>query len=202
MENYISLNGQKIELTDEQVEKIKVSLQTAKKRLCDIAVGETFKIANHEFIVLEQSGDTTAAIRKELLFDEKRFGKNNNFNGSDVDVVCGKFAADISAVVDADNLVLHTVDLIADDGLKDYGKIMRRMSLMTADLYRRYVDVLDLHKVEKWWWLATPLSTEKHRNSSSVKCVSPSGCLYFHCYCNDGGVRPFCILKSHIFVSK
>lgn len=201
MKNYISLNGQKIELTVEQAEKIKQSLETPNKRLSAVNVGSTFKIGKHEFVVLEQSGDTTAVILKKLLKDNVRFGNNNNFNGSKADEICKDFAKELETVVGEGTLVLHTVDLTSDDGLKDYGKIMRQASLLTANLYRRYVEVLDEHKPDKHWWLATPHSTSAHGNSDWVKCVSSSGCLvYNNCY-RDGGVRPFCILKSHIFVS-
>ncbi|MBQ9168794.1 MAG: hypothetical protein IJX67_10375 [Oscillospiraceae bacterium] len=203
MKNYISINNQKVELTDEQVEKIKTALDLPSKRLSDIAIGDVCRIGTHEFIVLEQSGDTTAVIRKELLKDNVRFGDNNNFNGSNVDKICKDFANELASVVGDDNLVLHTVDLTSDDGLKDYGKVMRQVSLLTANLYRRYVEVLDKHKPDEYWWLATPFSTKVHDNDVWVKCVSPSGYFdNYYYYVNVSlGVRPFCILKSHIFVS-
>ena len=203
MENYIHIFGSKIELTDEQAKKIRDALEAKTIRLSDIAVKETVKIGKHEMVVLEHSGDTTALIRKDLLIENKTFGKNNNYDGSDVDTTCNGFADEIAAVVGAENLVEHTVDLTSDDGLKDYGKIRRRASLITTDMYRRYVETLDEHKIDKWWWLATPYSTKRHGNESWVKCVSPSGGISGgHYGGDDGGVRPFCILKSNIFVSK
>ena len=201
MKNYISINNQKVELTDEQVEKIKTALDMPSKRLSDIAIGDVCRIGTHEFVVLEQSGDTTAVIRKELLKDNVRFGDNNNFNGSKADKICKDFAKELASVVGEDNLVLHTVDLTSDDGLKDYGKVMRQASLLTANLYRRYVEVLDKHKSDKYWWLATPFSTKAHDNEAWVKCVSPSGCISRISCSYDCGVLPFCILKSRIFVS-
>ena len=202
MENYINICGQQIELTAEQVERLRGILGKADIRLADVPVGETFKLGGHEMIVLEQSGDTTAVIRKERLVDSMTFGKNNRYDGSNVDAECNKFADEIAATVGAENLVEHTVDLTSDDGLKDYGKIRRRASLLTADLYRRYVEILDKHKIDKWWWLATPHSTARHENASRVKCVAPSGYLSGDGYYIGYGVRPFCILKSNIFVSK
>lgn len=92
MKNYISVNSQKIELTDDQVEKIIAAYNQQKTRLSDIAVEDTFKIRKHEFIVLEHSGDTAAVIRKDLLFDRKEFGRNNNYDGSYMDELCNKFA--------------------------------------------------------------------------------------------------------------
>lgn len=202
MKNYISINNQKVELTDEQVAKIKTALDMPSKRLSDIAIGDVCRIGTHEFVVLEQSGDTTAVILKKLLKDNARFGGNNNFNGSEADGVCKEFAKELASVVGEDNLVLHMVDLTSDDGLKDYGKVMRQASLLTTNLYRRYVEVLDKYKPEKYWWLATPFSTKAHNNDAWVKCVSPSGYIFNFYYGSVyNGVRPFCILKSHIFVS-
>ena len=203
MKNYINICGQQIELTAEQVGQLRGILGKADIRLSDIPTGETFKLGGHEMIVLEQSGDTTAVIRRKLLVENMAFGKNNRYEGSNVDAECNKFADEISAIVGAENLVEHTVDLTSDDGLKDYGKIRRRASLLTADLYRRYVEILDKHKIDKWWWLATPHSTARHENASWVKCVAPSGGIGYDSYYGGYyGVRPFCILKSNIFVSK
>ena len=202
MDNYIKICGQIIEFTNEQVEQLKKVVGTDGARLLDIPAGEIFKIGEHEMTVLEHSGDTTAVIRKELLVKNKFFSKSNNYDGSDVDVLCNGFVDEIAAIVGAENLVEHTVDLTSDDGLKDYGKIRRKASLLTADMCRRYVEVLDRYKIDDWWWLATPYSTETHGSSSYVKCVSPSGDLFRNYYFDVFGVRPFCILKSNIFVSK
>lgn len=199
MKNYISINDQKIELTEDQVKRIVEAYGVGRVLLADVPAGELVKIGAHEFIVLEQSGDTTAVIRKELLPDTV-FGSSNNYNGSKVEAECNKFAEDIAAIVGEENVVLHSVDLTSNDGLKDYGKVKRRASLLTADLYRRYVEILDKFNPKNWWWLSTPYSTKKHDNDVWVLCVAPSG--YFDSDLYDCiGVRPFCILKSNIFVS-
>lgn len=201
MKNYICIKGQKIEMTEEQVEQICAVQNKGKVKLSDIPEGETFKIGNHEFVVLEHSGDTTAIIRKELLRKDMEFGSNNNFSGSYVAAKCDEFANEIAGIVGAENLVEHTVDLTSDDGLKDYGSIKCRCSLLTTNLYRRYVEILDKFKPDRWWWLVTAHSTDRHGNSNWVKCVSPAGRINIDVYNNCIGVRPFCILKSSIFVS-
>lgn len=200
--NYINLNGKQIPLTDEQVREIQQSFGIEQIKLSDIPVGETFKVGKYEFIVLEHSSDTTAVILKDLFDENRKFGKDNNYKNSDVDVLCNDFSNVISGIVGTENLIEHTVDLTSDDGLKDYGEIRRRMSLLTTDLYRRYVEILDKYKVKKWWWLATAYSTPKHDPDNWVKCLSPSGCININIYSNKYGVRPFCILNSNIFVSK
>lgn len=200
-ENYIVINGVTYELVERTgLVTVPGSGLVAGPKLADIAMGDTFMLDKHEFVVLEQSGDTTAAIRKSLLVERAEFGKNNNFDSSNVDRICQKFAKEIAAIVGEENLVEHTVDLTSDDGLKDYGKIRRKASLLTTDLYRRYVEILDKHKINKWWWLATAHSTPRHENTTWVKCVAPGGFGNGRCGINRG-VRPFCIFKSNIFVS-
>ena len=202
MKNYICLNGQNIELSDAQVAEMQKSLGIGQVKLKDIPVGEPFRIGNYEFVALEHSKETTAVIMKELLHKEKQFGKNNNFENSNVIKLCEAFGKEIEGIIGEENLIEHTVDLTSDDGLKDYGKIRRKMSLLTANLYRCYVEILDKHKIDVWWWLATAYSTPTHENASWVKCVSPDG-DFGSDFCNCIiGVRPFCILNSNIFVSR
>ena len=203
MENYIYVNGKKIELTDEQVQQIISAYKDNNQnvRLADIPAGGTFKVDGMEFVVLEQNGETTAVITKNVL-ETMAFGSANNFDGSDADDYCKEFAEDVFEKIGTENVVEHTVDLTSDDGLKDYGTVNRMVSFLTADQYRKYVDVLDQHKPDKYWWLATPYSTERHGNSAWVRCVSPSGSISnVYYYSVSTGVRPFCILKSSIFVS-
>lgn len=202
MKNYICLNGQNIELSDAQVAEVQKSLGIGQVKLKDIPVGEPFKVGNYEFVVLDRSEETAAVIMKDLLHKEKQFGKSNNYENSYVDDLCNDFATEIADIVGESNLIEHTVDLTSDDGLKDYGKIKRKTSLLTAELYRRYVETLDKHKIDAWWWLATAYSTPTHDSSPWVKCVSPDGGIDSNDYDYYGGVRPFCILNSNILVSR
>lgn len=202
MKNYISLNGKKIELTSEQIAEMTKSLGIKQIKLSDIPIGKTFKVDDYEFVVLEHSKDTTAVILKNLLYTDKKFGSDNDYKGSNVDSICCDFGEVVKKIVGCSNLIKHTVDLTSDDGLKDYGKIHRYASLLTAGLYRRYVEILDNHKVDKWWWLATAYSTPTHGDSSFAKCVAPSGSIINYNDNDNGGVRPFCILNSNIFVSQ
>lgn len=202
MKNYLSLNGKEIALTDAQVEDIKKSFGLGSKELGKVDVGKTAKLGEFEVIVLEHSAETTAVILKDLYKESEEFGKNNNFDGSYVDKYCKEFERKLAKIIGSENIIEHKVDLTADDGLKCYGAVRRKVSLLTADLYRRYVYILDEYNPDKWWWLATPWSTPKHGYSSTVKCVAPSGNVYDNFCHYYGGVRPFCILKSSIFVSE
>ena len=170
--------------------------------LSEVEPGEVFKVGGYEFVALDHTASYTSAILKTLLHERSEFGDNNNYAGSKVDKLCEAFSDELAKIVGEENLPEHPLDLTADDGMKDYGVIERRACLMTADLYRMYVNILDKHNPGKWWWLATPFSTPAHEDATWVKCVSPRGFINDDYYYYDGrGVRPFCIFKSSIFVS-
>lgn len=176
-DNYICILGKIIDLTADQIKKLKAVFDEPVKKLSDLEPGDTFKVGPHEFIVLEHCMGETAVIYKGLLYENVRFGSNNNYDGSNVDKACEKFYEELCPLVGAENIAEHTVDLASDDGLKDYGEIKRHVSLLTANQYRCFVYTLDKHKPDKWWWLATPFSTATHENERWVKCVTPSGSI-------------------------
>lgn len=201
MKDYICINNQKIELTEDQVKQILEASGNAGTKLSEFAVGEVAMIGKHEMIVLEHTGGNTWLLRKDAL-RTMAFGKDNNYDGSDVDRVCNEFAEELAAIVGEENIIIHCLDLTADDGRKGYGMVMRKASLRTANMQRKYVEILDKYRLGIWEWLATAFSIPPHDEDNWVKCVTPSGFVCGDSCGNDFGVRPFCILKSDIFVSK
>ena len=111
------------------------------------------------------------------------------------------FYNQLAEIVGKENIIEHTVDLTSDDGRKEYETCMDYISLLTCEQYRKYVNILDKYNPKQWWWLATPYSTLEDYNSL-VRCVNIDGALNSDCCNGTNGVRPFCILKSDIFVSE
>ena len=200
MENYRVINGHKVELNNEQVEKLRRILNT-KVCVSEVVPGEPFEYCGVEFVVLEHTEAGAFIITKDCISDDEEFGSNNNFADENCNVrkVIEKFFSEFNR----NDFVEFDVDLTSDDGLKDYGTFKTMSALLTAEQYRKYVDILDKHKLNKWWWLATPFSTPTHESAELVKCVSPRGVIGLSCSNDyDIGVRPVYILKSNIFVSK
>ena len=197
--NYICISGNITELTKEQLKQLGIIAETC--YLSDD--GKIAHIGEYEFIVIktDEKLGTIELLMKDSL-EEMAFGDTNDFRDSEVKEFLDEFAKEISKITGEENLVEHIVDLTADDGLKCYGTIKSKMSLFTANMVRKNVEILDKFKLDSWWWTCTPYSTAKHENSAWIKCVSPIGRLgsvdsRFSDYC----VRPFCIVKSSIFVS-
>lgn len=202
MKNYLMLNNKKIELTPEQVKEIENSFEFNKIKLSEIPVGETFKVGGFEFIVLEQDGFGTAVILKDLWKTYAFDKESNNYEKSSIrKELNSAFYEEILGVVGKDNIIQHKVDLTADDGRTDYGVCDDYISLLTCDMYRKYVYTLAKYNPKKYWWLATSYSTKSNGYEYSVRCVNTNGALGEFC-CDGLGVRPFCILNSSIFVSR
>lgn len=100
----------------------------------------------------------------------------------------------------ADAIVPTYRDLTADDGLKDYGSCLDKVTMLTADEYRA---TRDLHPApEHWRWLITPDGTPASSGTSYVRCVDSGGSLsHGRAYVGDRGVRPALTLKSDLLVS-
>ena len=197
--SYLVINGKRTELTKEQLKQLGIISET-----CYLSEdGKIAHIGEYEFIVIktDEKLGTTELLLKDKLGEDMEFGSNNDFRTSEVKKVLDKFADEISGIVGEENLVDHIVDLTEDDGLKCYGTIKAKMSLFTAQMVRENVEILDEFKLGEWWWTCTPYSTHKHENTSWIKCVSPLGRINYYFYDLDFAVRPFCIVKSSIFVS-
>ena len=192
----VKRDGDKI-IFEIPVDRVK-DLFDKKVKLASIPVGETFKIGSEEWIVLEQSGDTTAVLKKDLLPDSRKFDSNtNNFAKSEIySFLNDEYYVRLAALIGTNNICEHTVDLTADDGLKDYKKCKAYVSLLTCELYRKYTDIMLKYDPKQWWWLATAYSTPTRGYSELVRCVNSIGTLCSSVFDSCSGVRPFCILKS------
>lgn len=200
----ISLSEKDVNIKDGFLNiNINVALDTLlnmnRKKLGDIAPGT---VINGKYIVLEHFADGgTAVITKELLEKRMDYGNDNNFDGSKVDkYLNGEYLTELMKEFCEDQILEHEVDLFSLDGLDDYGKVNRKVSLLTIDQYRKYRKVLGKN-MNNWWWLSTPHSTPSGYSAVCVRYVDSGGGVD----CDDcsyaGGLRPFCVLRSSIFVS-
>lgn len=192
----VKRDGDKI-IFEIPVDRVK-DLFDKKVKLASIPIGETFKIGDEEWIVLEQSGDTTAVLKKDLLPGSHKFDNNtNNFAKSEIySFLNDEYYVRLAALIGTNNICEHTVDLTADDGLRDYKKCKAYVSLLTCELYRKYTDIMLKYNPKQWWWLATAYSTPTRGYNGLLRCVYDDDTLYDHCCSDDCCVRPFCILKS------
>lgn len=178
--------------------------KNSKVELATLIPGEVFKIGEHDFIVLEQSNSQTAVISKELMIENKVFDDSSrDYKKSSLKkLIESEIQSMLEAEVGADNIVEHEVDLISVDMQSEFGTCRCKVRPITFNEARKYNDLLVNKKLSDWYWTCTPWSTEERGWKYPVAVVSLSGFISYGYYSDGGGVRPFCILKSNIFVSK
>ena len=126
-------------------------------------------------------------------FSDER-GNWNNYRTSNVRRILSDMA---NAVFEKKSLLLHTIDLVADNGDHAYGIVHDFVFILTCDEYRKYRDYIPHY--DSLIGTATPWGCgDKDSDaggSSIVRTVNAGGLLYNYGACNCGAVAPACILN-------
>lgn len=185
-----------VELLEKQEETVKVELSTLKH-------GDVFQTTGkRKYKVLEQYGDKAKIISLNLVKENVKFGDNTDYNKSNVKELCDtEILKDFEEEFGAENIEKHTVDIITVDGQK-VGSTECKIRPITFDEAREYTDITPNESLSDWYWTLSPWSTKDRGWKNSLSVVSPSGVVDGFSYYFVLGVRPACILKSNIFVSK
>ena len=185
-----------VELLEKQEETGNVELSTLKR-------GEVFQTTGkRKYKVLEQYGDTTKIISLDLVKENVEFGDTSDYKTSKVKKMCDtEILKDFEEEFGAENVETHTADIITADGQK-LGTVDCKIRPITFDEAREYTDITPNPRLNDWYWTLSPWSTKERGWGKSLVVVSPSGVFDYLSFSSANGVRPVCILKSNIFVSK
>nr|DAI43962.1 MAG TPA: hypothetical protein [Caudoviricetes sp.] len=193
-----------LEMARELVKQLEEAEKENKVQLSELEPGEVFKIGEHDFIVLEQGIVQTKVISKDFMAENVVFDKDTrDYNKSNLKkVIEEEIQPIIEDAVGEDNVVEHCVDLISVDMQSEFDDCKCKVRPITFDEAREYNNLVVNEDLDDWWWTCTPWSTEERNWKYQIAVVSPSG-YFSNRSCNlSFGVRPVCILKSNIFVSK
>lgn len=193
-----------LELAKKLVAAIEKEDQKNKVMLKDIPVGGKFDTGIGRFIVLEQKENSTAVITEDLYREDVKFDDDcTDYKKSSLRELCeGEILNEFVAEFGEDNICENEAGLVTVDGQEVFGKLLTKVRPVTFDEGRKYNELLVNKELPDWYWTCTPWSTKERGWENSVAVVSPSGYFHYNYYCISNGVRPFCILKSNIFVSK
>ena len=196
--------SKELELARKLVAELEEKERKQKVQLGSLKLGETFKIGEHDFIVLDHDDGTTKVISKNFMKKNVVYDDNcRDYKRSNLRKVMEKEILPVIAKeVGANNLVAHTVNLTSVDMQKEFEPCECLVRPLTFDEVRKYNDLLVNKELNNWWWTCTPWSTEEREWKYGIAVVSPSGSFNLGNCRGCNGVRPFCILKSNIFVSK
>jgi hypothetical protein len=185
-----------VELLEKQEETENVELSTLKR-------GDVFQTTGkRKYKVLEQYGDTVKIISLDLVKENVEFGDTSDYKTSKVKELCDtEILKDFEEEFGAENIETHTAAIITADGQK-LVTVDCKIRPITFDEARGYTDITPNPCLNDWYWTLSPWSTEERSRGKSLAVVSPSGVIGLSDCGLEDGVRPVCILKSNIFVSK
>lgn len=168
--------------------------------------GERFSFKGYDWICLDQNskeGGVFAIMaepwKEDMKFcPDKRYvdekGNWNNYRTSLIREVLNDSLAD---TLGRENLLMHEVDLIADNGDRSYGTVKDPVFLITCDEYRKYREFMPHYDDLIWtatpWWCGDKDSDTGH--AVSVRCVGTTGQLGSYGAYGGGSVAPACILN-------
>lgn len=193
-----------LDMARELVKKLEEEEKQSKVQLSTLNPGDVFKIGEHDFIVLMQCREETAVISKGFMAGNVKFDDYSiNYKESNLKkVIENQLQPVIEKEVGSKNLIEHEVDLTSVDMQDEFGGFKCKVRPITFDEARLYNNLLVNKNLNDWWWACTPWSTEDRGWKYSITVVAPSGSVDNYRCRVSSGVRPFCILKSNIFVSK
>lgn len=173
-----------------------------REKLSELKPGETFKIGEWDFIVLEHLlPGRTAIISKSIIRKNENFGDNRDYKESNIKkIIEQEILPEVEKEVGLENILRCDVELTSVDMQNEFGTVKCKMRPITFDEARKYNNLLvNKHLTDRYWTL-TPWSTEERGWEYSIAVVAPSGGINWdYCgYCR--GVRPMCYLSDDIEV--
>lgn len=200
------MSSKTLEMARKLAKRLEEEEKKSKIQLCKLHPGDTFKIGDHDFIVLFQDDftETTRVISKGFMAENIKFDEDTrDYSKSNLrKVIEEDIQPIIEAEVGVENIVEDSADLTSVDMQKEFSRFKCKVRPITFDEARQYNDLLVNKELDDWWWTCTPWSTAERGWEYSIAVVASSGEVNYRCCNIIRGVRPFCILKSNIFVSK
>ena len=196
-------NNEILKKARELVELLEKQEKIGKVALSSMNPGDVFQTTGkRKYKVLQQYGDTTKIISLDLVKKNVEFGKSTDYKKTNVKKLCDtEILKDFEEEFGAENIETHAADIITVAGQK-IGTVDCKIRLITFDEVREYTDIIPNQHLDDWYWTLSPWSTKERGWEYSVAVVSPSGLIHSINCLGSLGVRPVCILKSNIFVSK
>lgn len=197
-------NSEILKKAKELVELIEKQEETGKVRLSELKPGDVFQTTGkRKYKVLEQYTEHTKIISLGFVKENVKFGNGTtDYRESSLKKLCDtEILKDFEEEFGKENIETDVVDLITVDGQK-IGEVKCKVRPLTFDEARNYTDLTPDEELNDYYWTCSAWSTEEREWKYTVAVVSPSGFINDDgCYFSNG-VRPVCILKSNLFVSK
>ena len=156
-------------------------------------VGEKFNFKGYEWVALEVNEDAVTAIMTKAWctapFDE---GNSNDWKTSSIRK---KLQEELLPELGEENLITRSVDLMADNGDRRYGRCDDKIWLLSCDDFRKYRETImeNCDFEDDWWWTLTPWYINDVGYGRVVRNVNTSGGINIRNASSSCGVAPACV---------
>lgn len=197
-------NSEILKKAKELVELLEKQEESGKVKLSELKPGDIFQTTGkRKYKVLEQYTEHAKIISLGFVKENVKFDDNRtDYSKSSLKKLCDtEILEDFEEEFGEENIETDVADLITVDGQK-IGEVKCKVRPLTFDEARKYTGLTPNEELDDCYWTCSAWSTEERGWKYTISVVSPSGHFDGN-YCNNSyGVRPVCILKSNIFVSK
>lgn len=197
-------NNEILKKAKELVELLEKQEKSCRVRLSELNPGDIFQTTGkRKYKVLEQCTEYTRIISLGFVKEIVKFDDDTtDYNKSSLKKLCDtEILKDFEEEFGEENIETDISDLITVDGQK-IGVVKCKVRPLTFDEARKYTELMPNDELDDSYWTCSAWSTVERGWKYALAIVSPSGLIYCDICCFSYGVRPVCILKSNLFVSK
>lgn len=197
-------NSEILKRAKELVELLEKQGKSCKVRLSELNPGDIFQTTGkRRYKVLEQYTEHTKIISLGFVKENVKFDDNTtDYSKSSLKKLCDtEILEDFEEEFGEESIETDVADLITVDGQK-IGEVKCKVRPLTFDEARKYTELTPNDELDDSYWTCSTWSTVERGWKYALGVVSPSGDVCNCGYCGSLGVRPVCILKSNLFVSK
>ena len=197
-------NSEILKKAKELVELLEKQEESGKVKLSELNPGDIFQTTGkRKYKVLEQYTEHTKIISLGFVKENVKFDNNtSNYEKSSLRKLCDtEILKDFEEEFGEENIETDVADLITVDG-QEIGEVKCKVRPLTFDEARKYTELMPNKELNDYYWTCSAWSTEERGWKYAITVVSPSGVFNCNCCSFSCGVRPVCILKSNLSVSK
>lgn len=197
-------NSEILKKVKELVELLEKQEKSGKVRLSELNPGDIFQTTGkRKYKVLEQYTEHTKIISLGFVKEDVKFDNGpNDYSKSSLKNMCDtEILKDFEEEFGEENIETDISDLITVDGQKT-GEMERKVRPLTFDEARKYTELTPNDELDDSYWTCSAWSTVERGWEYALAVVSHAGVIRNCSYYFSNGVRPVCILKSNLFVSK
>lgn len=163
----------------------------------DLKIGEKFNFKGFEWVVLDEhdfNGEKAVTAIMTKVWDTAPFDEDNR-NDWRTSSIRKKLQEELLPELGEENLITRSVDLMADNGDRRYGRCDDKIWLLSCDDFRKYRETImeNCDFEDDWWWTLTPWYINDVGNGLYVRIITLSGGIYSGHANGSYGVAPACV---------